>query len=148
MTPRKITTAICTVNETPLSRHRYLVGLETSNDQHHEAALDHWTRLVRKLPPLVTTSYVFDEVVTIFSNRNRHAKGIEVGQNLLDSPYVELVHVDEELFHEGWRYYQKHSDKSYSLTDCISFVLMTRLDIEAALTFDRHFVQAGFKRLP
>ena len=126
----------------------YLIGLETSNDQHHQAAVEHWNRLARNLPHLVTSSYVFDEVVTIFANRNLHAKGIEVGQNLLDSPFVELVHVDEELFYEAWRYYQKHSDKSYSLTDCVSFVLMTKLGIEAALTFDTHFVQAGFKRLP
>ncbi|MCU1266231.1 MAG: putative nucleic acid-binding protein contains domain [Acidobacteria bacterium] len=126
----------------------YLIGLETSNDQHHKAARDHWKGLVRNLPPLVTTSYVFDEVVTIFANRNLHAKGIEVGQNLIDSPFVELVQVDEELFYEAWRYYQKHSDKSYSLTDCVSFVLMKRLGIIEALTFDKHFVQADFTRLP
>jgi predicted nucleic acid-binding protein len=36
----------------------------------------------------------------------------------------------------------------YSLTDCASFVTMEEMRIEAALAFDRHFIQAGFKKLP
>ncbi len=126
----------------------YLVALETSNDQYHPTALRHWKRLLKRLPPLVTTSYVFDEVVTFLNRRNLHAKGIEVGNNLLGSPSIQFIHVDEDLFHDGWRYYRQYPDKSYSLTDCISFVVMKRLSIEAALTFDKHFVQAGFKKLP
>jgi predicted nucleic acid-binding protein len=66
----------------------------------------------------------------------------------LNSRSINLVHVDQELFHEGWVYFQKHKDKRYSLTDCISFVLMKRLGIEQALTFDQHFVQAGLVKLP
>ncbi len=38
--------------------------------------------------------------------------------------------------------------KDYSLTDCISFVVMRNLGIAVAYTFDRHFVQAGFAVAP
>lgn len=126
----------------------YLLALELSNDQNHRAALKHWRGVIRSLPPLVTTSYVFDEVVTFFNNRGYHAKAVEVGNMLLGSPSVQLVHVDEELFREGWRYLQKHKDKQYSLTDCISFVVMKNSGIDTALAFDKHFVQAGYKKLP
>ena len=126
----------------------YLIALEAADDQHHEAAFRHWRNLTMSLPPLVTTSYVLAEVVTFFNSRNRHAKAVEVGSRLMRSPSVELVHVDEAMFHEAWRYFTQHSDKSYSLTDCISFVVMERLGIRTALTFDRHFVQAGFEKLP
>ncbi|HEX8131014.1 MAG TPA: PIN domain-containing protein [Pyrinomonadaceae bacterium] len=126
----------------------YLIALELSKDQNHSMALKHWRGMTRSLPKLVTTSYVFDEVVTFFNSRGHHAKAIELGNRLLNSSAVQLVQVDEELFYEGWRYFQKHKDKSYSLTDSISFVLMKGMKIETALTFDNHFTQAGFKKLP
>lgn len=126
----------------------YVIALEAADDQNHEAALKHWQSLIPSLPPLVITSYVFDEVVTFFNSRNRHAKAVEVGSRLISSPSVQLVHVDEALFYEAWQYFKQHADKSYSLTDCISFVVMGRLGIRTALAFDRHFVQAEFEKLP
>jgi len=126
----------------------YLIALEAADDQHHEEAIVHWRSLSRPLPSLITTSYIFDEVVTFFNSRNRHAKAVEIGRLLLESPSVELVHIDEVLFRETWRYFTQHSDKSYSLTDCASFVVMKRLRVRGALTFDKHFAQAGFERKP
>ncbi len=126
----------------------YLIALEAADDQHHEEAIVHWQRLSSPLPSLVTTTYVFDEVVTFFNGRNRHAKAVEIGNLLLESSSLELVHVDEALFREAWHYFTRHSDKSYSLTDCASFVVMKRLRIRAALTFDKHFTQAGFEWKP
>ena len=35
-------------------------------------------------------------------------------------------------------------DKSYSFTDCTSFVVMQELRLKEALTTDRHFRQMGF----
>ena len=114
----------------------YLITLEAADDQHHNEALTHWQVLSRSLPPVVTTSYVFDEVVTFFNSRNRHAKADEMGKLLLESPSITLVHIDEVLFREAWRYFVQHGDKSYSLTDCASFLVMKRLGIQTALTFE------------
>jgi predicted nucleic acid-binding protein len=126
----------------------YLLALEIANDQHHQAATRHWQGIVAALPRLVTTSYDFDEVVTFFNSRRQHAKAIEVGNNLLQSPSVEFIHVDTALFYEGWAYLQRHQDKDYSLTDCISFIVMQKLGIPRAFAFDQHFVQAGFTKEP
>jgi predicted nucleic acid-binding protein len=126
----------------------YLLALELTNDQHHQAATRHWQGVVTALPRLVTTSYVFDEVVTFFNSRGQHTKAIQVGNNLLLSPSVQLIHVDTALFYEGWAYFQRHQDKDYSLTDCISFLVMQKLGIGTAFAFDQHFVQAGFTKEP
>ncbi|MDZ7288617.1 MAG: type II toxin-antitoxin system VapC family toxin [candidate division KSB1 bacterium] len=126
----------------------YIIALEAADDQHHQDALKYWQSLFSSLTRLVTTSYVLDEVVTFFNGRNQHAKAIEVGNRVMGSPSVQFVHVDEALFHEGWRYFEQHEDKTYSLTDRISFVLMDRLGIRNALAFDRHFFLAGFQKLP
>jgi len=45
------------------------------------------------------------------------------------------------------RMYQRRPDKNWSLTDCISFVVMQDHGITEALTGDHHFEQAGFVAL-
>lgn len=126
----------------------YIIALETADDINHHRTLKHWQNLIKGTPNFVTTSYIFDEMVTFFNSRNRHQKAVEVGSRLLGSALVQFIHVDEVLFFEGWQLFQQYNDKSYSLTDCISFVVMTQLNIRTALTFDNHFVQAGFEKLP
>ena len=126
----------------------YLIALEAADDQHHAAAVGHWRTYFQSRPQLVTTSFVLDEVATFFSSRGRHAKAVEIGERLLGSPSVQLVHVDEDLFGAAWTYFRRRDDKRFSLTDCVSFVLMDRLGLDRALAFDAHFVQAGFRTLP
>lgn len=126
----------------------YLLALELADEQYHDQALNHWQNLTQSRFQLVTTSYVFDEIVTFFNSRNHHDRALDVGNRLLNSNRINLIQVDESLFFLGWQYFQQHSDKSYSLTDCISFVVMTEQNITTALSFDRHFNQAGFQKLP
>ncbi len=126
----------------------YLIALELSDERHHSAAVNHWQTLSQTPFKLITTSYVFDEIVTFLNSRGRHDRAVEVGNRLLSSASVELLQVDAALFLQGWQYFQQHSDKSYSLTDCISFLVMQQRGISTALTFDRHFAQAGLQTLP
>lgn len=97
---------------------------------------------------MVTTTYVIDEIVTFFNSRSRHAKAVEIGNRLMNSRSVQVIHIDKELFDKGWKYFQQHADKAYSMTDCISFIVMKEQGSESALSFDKHFTQAGFKVLP
>ena len=126
----------------------FILALELSDDQHHVKAKKCWASLAKHPPTLITTSYVLDEVVTFFNTRNHHDKAVEVGQALLSSASVKFIHVDPQTFFAGWHYFKKHSDKSYSLTDCISFIVMQDMGCKESLTFDQHFTQAGFTRRP
>ena len=51
------------------------------------------------------------------------------------------------LFEAGMDFYARHQDKDWSLTDCISFLVMEQCGAEDALTEDHHFAQAGFRAL-
>jgi len=127
----------------------YVLALELANDQHHRDVSNHWSGLPTSIfSSLITTSYVFDEIVTFFNCRGYHAKAVEVGGNLLRSAAIEIIHVDKGLLKLGWQYLSRHQDKRYSLTDCISFVEMERLGIATAFSVDHHFEQVGFKIEP
>lgn len=126
----------------------YWIALENADDQNHHKARAHWQTFPGAISRLVTTTFVLDEVVTFFNRWGHHAKAVSLGNALLGSKLVEMVQVDEALLAEAWRYFVHHADKRYSLTDCVSFVVMQRRGLRTALTFDRHFKQAGFQVLP
>lgn len=63
---------------------------------------------------------------------------------LLAQPMVKIVPSDTALFQRGVELFERRLDKKWSLTDCLSFVVMEDLGITDALTGDKHFEQAGF----
>jgi len=71
----------------------------------------------------------------------------ELLENLRADPAVEIVPPTEALFETGVDLYFRRPDKGWSLTDCISFVVMQQRRMVEALTGDRHFEQAGFRIL-
>jgi predicted nucleic acid-binding protein len=60
---------------------------------------------------------------------------------------VKIIPSNAELFAAGVKLYAERPDKEWSLTDCISFVIMQQEGLSDALTGDRHFEQAGFRAL-
>ncbi|MEX0702442.1 MAG: hypothetical protein WD069_10140 [Planctomycetales bacterium] len=58
-----------------------------------------------------------------------------------------LIEPDAALFDAGISLYESRADKHWSLTDCISFVVMQQHGLVDALTGDHHFEQAGFNAL-
>jgi predicted nucleic acid-binding protein len=119
-----------------------------ARDQHHQQIADFWPTLLQSGIQLTTTSFVLDEIATYLNGKRQHAAAVALCELLLASPLVEVVHVDETLFGAGWQYFVRHHDKRYSLTERISFVVMEQRGLRQALTFDQHFMQAGFECLP
>lgn len=99
-------------------------------------------------PRRLTNNYVLAEVVALAQARGLpRLPVLEFLADLVASPEVETVWVDRELHELAMRLLRDRPDKSYSLCDAVSFVLMTDRGIHDALTTDRHFEQEGFRRL-
>jgi len=60
---------------------------------------------------------------------------------------AEIVGPGGDIWRRGIDLYSRRPDKDWSLTDCISFVVMADRGISEALTGDHHFEQAGFVAL-
>ena len=55
-----------------------------------------------------------------------------------------VIPASSDLLRRGTQLFESRPDKPWSLTDCISFVIMKDQEIQEALTADHHFEQAGF----
>ena len=96
---------------------------------------------------LVTTDFVLLEVGNWLSKSRDRAVFVELVQRLRADANSTIVEANRAIFDAGFNLYSQRPDKDWSLTDCISFVVMNRHRLTEALTADRHFEQAGFKVL-
>jgi uncharacterized protein len=104
--------------------------------------------LYAKAPFKLTHNYVLAEFVPLAHVRGLPREAaLEFSQRALDDDEIEVVWVDELLHGQAVKLLQNRKDKTYSLCDAISFVLMREHQINEALTTDKHFVQEGFVRL-
>lgn len=93
--------------------------------------------------PFLTTDYIVDELLTLFSVRGQKTKGIEWASDVLARGGSRLERVSEEDFFLAVEIYKEFADKKWSFTDCTSYAVMQRLDIKNAFSFDHHFRQFG-----
>jgi predicted nucleic acid-binding protein len=128
----------------PLIDTGYLIALLNPHDQLHARA-DAWSTHVTQ--GLVITEYVIWETVNFFSKPVNRAKVHALLAHLRSTGRYEIVAASSELFEAGLRVHAERPDKEWSLTDCISFVVMERRGITRALSYDQHFEQAGFEAL-
>jgi predicted nucleic acid-binding protein len=66
-------------------------------------------------------------------------------QTVRSDPQFEVVGYLPAAYQAGFDLFVARPDKAWSLTDCISFAMMTEHGLTDALTADHHFEQAGFR---
>lgn len=124
------------------------MSMADGSDRLHKDAVtvrDDW---MREGGVLITTDYVVDEALTLVRMR----LGIDAAERwwsqVSESPRVRMEWVHGERVSKALVWFFRWRDKSFSFTDCTSFVVMRELRIRKALTGDRHFADAGFEVLP
>jgi predicted nucleic acid-binding protein len=117
--------------------------LDRSDKRHQQAA-----SLFRSARYRVTHSYVLAEFIALCRSRKLNAQlAIGFVETLMQDPLTEVLWVDSGLTEQALDLLKSRPDKTYSLCDAVSFVIMRLQGVQEALTTDRHFEQEGFARL-
>jgi len=121
-------------------------------DKNHGRAMSFLERVRnREIWPVVffTSDYVFDEVVSvILILTGRRDLAARVGDAILSSKITRVIRVNNEIFRRAWDLFKKCKEKSWTFTDCTSFIIMEMNGIKTAFTFDEHFREAGYTVVP
>ncbi len=97
--------------------------------------------------PLVTTRWVLVEVANALGQSPVRAAAARMLLQVEADAGFRVILSSDRLYERGLALYAARPDKEWSVTDCISFVVMADETISDALTGDRHFEQAGFTAL-
>ena len=122
----------------------FVIALINKRDQYHLLARQ--LSDVLEHHPLVTTDAVLLEIGNALA-RNFKQQAVEIIDYFLASEDVDVIHLNTRLFRQAFDLYKQYQDKQWGLIDCFSFIIMNEQGIRQALTFDQHFVQAGFQAL-
>lgn len=115
-----------------------------AGDSRHSTAAAHLLAAANKL----THNYVLAEFLPLCGARGlNRTRVLHFLTDLVLAPDVEVVWIDAFIHQQAMALLAARLDKTYSLCDAVSFVLMRGRGITEALTTDRHFEQEGFSRL-
>jgi len=120
----------------------FLAVLNRRDSAHHAAV--RWSRDHDRLR--VTTAWVLAEVGDALAADNREAF-VSLVRLVRQNPLFRLIEASQDSFDRGLALYARRPDKQWSLTDCISFVIMSDEGLTESLTGDHHYEQAGFTAL-
>jgi predicted nucleic acid-binding protein len=118
------------------------LSLVNPKDDHHQAAKAIWTRLSQEQWHTFTTNFLVAETHALFIIRLDHRRARDFLREITQSSTV-ILRVSPQDEEQGRAIVLRYDDKDFSLTDATSFVIMERLRIPYAFTFDRHFTQYG-----
>ncbi len=118
-------------------------ALANRSDEHRPLAHAIWDRLRREHLIPFTTNFIVAETHALLLAR----AGNPVARTWLRAQSINEMWVSETDYARGRQIVDAHRDKTYTLTDAISFAVMERLGARLVFSFDEHFEQYGFQRL-
>lgn len=122
----------------------YIIALDHTGDAHHLRATQWAAKLAASPISAVLHTGILLEIADGFAKRHDRQSGVQYLEILTEEEKYELFKVEGSILERAVELYKRRPDKDWSLTDCISFILMGDLGIREALTADVHFQQAGF----
>ena len=123
----------------------YVQALVNPRDRYHRTAQSLLPQ-VRTASEVWVTEAVLVEIGNALSRDHRSEASTFIDL-CYTTPNIKVVPVDTTLLRRALDPYRHRSDKTWGVTDCLSFVVMQDHGLVDALTMDDHFQQAGFRVL-
>lgn len=125
----------------------FWIGLSRKRDQHHGDAMAWPQFVIGTRSTILTTEAVLLEWLNAMSDVSTRWIAAESYLRIRADARIEVVPFQTELMVTAVELCRDRPDKNWSLTDCLSFVVMERRGLTEALTTDHDFEQAGLKAL-
>jgi predicted nucleic acid-binding protein len=122
----------------------YYLALANERDEGHTKTLRFGDSFRGQI---ITTEWILAEVGDALVQSCMRPAFLQVLHSAQNDATTTIIEANHDLFMRGVELFAERADKDWSLTDCISFVVMEMQGIREALTADRHFQQAGFTAL-
>ena len=125
----------------------YWIALANPQDNLHEKA----TQVSATLGPvrIATSEMVLTECLNHLAGSGDHLRraAVNIINRVRDNPNTTIFPQTSILFQDALTLYAERTDKTWSHTDCASFLLMRNNGLTEALTYDVDFQQAGYRAL-
>jgi uncharacterized protein len=120
----------------------------TSDEPNYQVLLAFSQSVIASKRPLVTTNYVITELLALLTIRTRLTRPQVLQFVSQVKSLAQIIYIDRALDDAALALLTQYDDKTWSLVDAASFIVMRQLGITEAFTTDKHFAQAGFIRVP
>ncbi len=113
----------------------FMVSFYDPKDSNHAKAQKLTSKFFKN--SLLTSNFVFAEIVTILSQRIDKYNSILAGEYIKQN--LTIVKLTEEIETLAWEIFKKQKSKNVSFVDCTCFALYEKSVFDKAFTFDSDF---------
>ena len=124
-----------------------LIAISNPRDKYHTEASECLQQIAEVHYPIYIT------IPTIHETHRKilFDQGQAVGQQFLVSVFDGSLNIERTIAEDeeyAISLISKYTDQTLTLTDAVSMAVMVRLRIATVFSFDSHFLQVGFNRIP
>ena len=125
----------------------FLFALVSKKDAHHARVVEVFRtfRNLRLADHLLTTNHVVAETITL-TLKVGHPEAVRIGEQLYAEKLARIHWASPEEERAAFTYFKRHQDQTYSMVDCLSFIVMEKLGIREALAVDADFTHRFIAR--
>ena len=125
----------------------FLFALLSKRDAHHERVVEVFREFEnrRLRDHLITTNHVIAEAITL-TLKVGHDKAVKLGDQLYGEKLARVHWATPDEERAAFDYFKRHQDQTYSMVDCLSFIVMEKLGIREALAVDSDFTHRFIAR--